>query len=362
MSWSYTGLISLFFFIIAGTIFQSRELRSFEQPRSLALAILGDSGTTGVLNGGQVQATAESLESLAGAVLREDFQPRRNRVFYSTYDYDQSFWWRRYYLKWVARAGAQMDAPDSAFGFRLGHFLGLSPDDMLLVGQDGQKIEALPEQFRRLGEVSKHLPPLVLISFTANDFCHPDFLKLSETQTHEHFETQLSRAWEASRDFLKPHPQGTRILVLAPFEILNLLNNPDVLSTQIKLEGRERATCENLLQAPGKFSVKSWFVHRTLNAVCPTVTRVRQNRGLAAADEGLKKLEKIQEVLNKAWEAQIQTLQRSVVAPDLRFEYIKSTREIAFTKGDVASDCFHPSATGHEKIARALQSYLESHP
>src|SRR6185437_9876615 len=108
------------------------------------------------------------------------------RVFYSHREYEDAN--LKSLLKAQMDLFARLDVPENSFGYKVGRDLGILPSDIVLVGQDGVKVETIPAQFGRIFEMhTSTLPPYVLLSFTANDMCDESVLTESVDKWSEHF-------------------------------------------------------------------------------------------------------------------------------------------------------------------------------
>ncbi len=333
------------------------------------LAIVGDSGVTGAASSSALEAKAETLLSLflhtvngtphaAQLPLLQDFPtPQRfgieqieplTRVPYSRKEYDLANGRLGILLLNLgARLSQKLDVHENSFGYMIGRALSIQSRDIVLVGQDGVGIQSIPAQFARIYEMqTQTLPPLILVSFTANDFCDASVFKNSLQKTTLEFKTSLARAWQETEPYLKAHPLGTRIVVLAPLDVVQVVTNPQVLAQRVEVEGQGQITCGQLRNGNNKLTIASWLVLRTLNLMCPSVTQaLNQNQ------EHLRFLRQIQMEFSAIWKKQVEFLNAQHSPPALQWEYLEDIRSLVYSDGDVSNDCFHPSARGHAKLA-----------
>jgi hypothetical protein len=320
------------------------------------MAIVGDSGTTGAASAPDIEPTLPKLLGLLFDFFT-DARVRRyslgrveplTRVLYSRAEYKGAG------IKLLLNAGAKLslrlDVHEHGFGYLIGRALGLKARDIVLVGQDGVKIETIAEQFGRIYEMrTKTLPPYILLSYTANDLCDERVFDSSPEHWAEGFKDTLASTWREAEPFLKAHPRGTKIAVLAPLDVVGVMTNPGILSQKVNVEGQGEITCGELRRGETHFSLSSWMVLRMLNLMCPSVTSTRPEDG-----ERLQRLRRVQELFSEAWKTQIDALNRQHEGKGLSWVYLESVRQISFSGGDVGNDCFHPSASGHAKLADAI--------
>jgi len=333
------------------------------------MAIVGDSGTTGA-------ASSPNLEPMFGNIWDHFWSAVRNprvqtelpllaefpaserwhfdsvqpltRVPYSRQEYeDEGNFVSRFFLNQSVKVFSKLDVPEHAFGYMVGRGLGIKPSDIVLVGQDGVMVETIPAQFGRIYEMkTKTLPPLVLVSYTANDLCDERVIDEPLEKWAGRFKANLGEAWIAAEPYLKAHPRGTHIVVLAPLDVVNVITNPEVLSQTTNVEGEGQMTCAEVRRGLTSWAPTAWIVSRMLTRMCPSVTETHVND-----TERLTRLKDLQLAFNEAWKSEIQELNAQYASKNIRWSYLESARDLHFAKGDVGNDCFHPSVRGHAKLA-----------
>jgi lysophospholipase L1-like esterase len=295
------------------------------------LAIVGDSGVTGAASSPDLDPR---IESLLAEILRlksesAEESPPLTRIASGNH--------------WAQK----IDRPTNSFGYLVGRGLGVKPNDIVLVGEDGTTISTLPEQMQRIYKMrTPTLPPIVLVSFTANDLCDEKIFSQSEEITVNQFKKNMNLAWAQAKPFLRAHKTGTRIVVLAPLDVVNVITNPDILAQKVNVEGRGQVTCGEVHQASNNFDLSTLIIARMLNRLCPSVTETSRGQR-----DRIYRLRSLQRQYGEVWVNQLKVLSARYASEGLRFEYIEGTRTLNFTTGDVANDCFHPSKQGHRKIA-----------
>lgn len=346
---------------------QDRQLPDLVHPDNW-MAIVGDSGVTGAASGANIEATADNLWTQFWQALTQprhnpqppppavfkaqapdfamDTVPPLTRVPYASSEISGNpvtKWW----LNFMERLSLQIDTPEQSFGYLVGRKLGLAPSDIVLVGQDGVRVDSIAVQFERIFSMNTPtLPPLILISYTANDLCDEKVFGESVEARTAAFEQRLSIAWQKAAPLLKAHPRGTRIYVLAPFNVGAVMTSPGVLTQTVNVEGQGQITCGQLRNGDLSFSPSAFFVLRLLNRMCPSVTQTHLH------DQArLDHIAKVQTAFIAAWERQIATLNAKYKSLNITWTLIHQTHAIPLEAGDVGKDCFHPSLRGHAKIA-----------
>ncbi len=304
------------------------------------LAIVGDSGVTGAASAPDLEPTVSSLidhltEAPPVAAL--------TRIFYAP---QESVW-----LGLGAKLAQRLDVPEHSFAYTVGRALQVAAQDIVLVAQDGVRVDTIAMQFARIFALpTATLPPLVLVSFTANDLCDIRVFAHGPDEWAASYRVSLASAWDAAAPYLKPHPRGTRIAVLAPLDVINVVTNPEIMAQAVNIEGQGQVTCGKLRGGELKASgLSSWLVLRMLNLMCPSVTSTRPGDA-----PHLAHLRAVLAAFNNAWKAEIETLNARFQGRGLSWRYLEDVRDLKFTTGDVGHDCFHPSARGHAKIAEVV--------
>lgn len=320
------------------------------------MAIVGDSGVTGAASSARIEATVSNLGSLFMSFLREDrgysqSKEPLTRVMFSGEEYKiAGNRFKVLLMNLGAKLALRLDVPENSFGYIVGRKLGIPARDIVLVGQDGVMVETIPHQFARIFEMrTSTLPPNVLLSYTANDLCDVRIFEQPLEVTADKFKDSLKMAWERAAPYMKAHRKGTRIFVLAPFDIVNLITNPDVLAQKVNVEGQGEITCGQLRHGEHTLTFGAWFMLRTLNLMCPSVTQTHLEDS-----ENLARLRDVQNAFSEAWRAQIDQLNLEYNSKEIKFQYVEATRTLPFATGDLGNDCFHPSAQGHKKIAESV--------
>lgn len=336
------------------------------------IAIVGDSGVTGAASSKSIEPTvanlfAHILSFLTRATVKTEVPPLEEfpaperfhltkiepltRVPYSRAEFKQGGGWIGHLgMNLGAKLSLALDVPEHGFGYLVGSALGVKASDIVLVGQDGVMIKTLGQQFGRIFEMrTKTLPPLVLVSFTANDLCDKRVFERSAEEWAEGFKQALAKAWDDAKPYLQAHARGTRIVVLAPLDVVNVITNPEVLAQITNVEGQGEITCGQLRHGKTRLTVSSWFIMRMLNLMCPSVTTTQPEDTVR-----LDHLRRVQDLFGEAWKAQIAHLNAQYAEKRIQWIYLEAVRELKFSTGDVGNDCFHPSVRGHSKLAELI--------
>jgi|GEM_PF-5518694 len=333
------------------------------------MAVIGDSGSTGAASNPDLVATATNL---LGHALSFGWNSRMTATLPDLANYPNP---QRFGIKTVepmtrvlysaaelsaaqqngsvatlnfgAKAALALDTQEHGNGYMIGRGLGIEAQDIVLVGQDGKRFAQIPEQFERIYEMqTTTLPPLVLMSFTANDFCGGDIFDRPLAEIRERFERNLREAWEASARFLKAHPRGTKIVVLPALEVANVLTNRDLLQQTIPFQGMGEVTCQRLRENE---EMNGFLTAKTVEALGGSCRAVLRTKPSDAAR--VQVIRNVQNELNQVWLAQIAKLNERYSGQGIQWLYLEEMRALRWSKGDLGSDCFHPGVRAHAKIA-----------
>jgi len=293
------------------------------KPDELWLGFVGDSSATGAASHPDFRATFAGIFSAA----TKSLNPKERlispiRVMYTTEEY--------------------------SFGYQIGQLLRLPPDRIVIAAEDGAKINSMHTQMLRLLAVgSPTLPPVIFVSYMANDICPKEVFKEDIELFRSNYAGEIQKQFDAIAQ-LPPSKLGTKIYILQPLDLVNVLANPDLLSQKVPLESHKDVTCEQL--RAGTFGNDfSKFMQNSLRGECPGIFNLTNNPG-----QHLGQVRTLQD-------AQAEVLNNAITNFNLRGLRIKMTlakspREIRLSAGDLANDCFHPSQLGAAKIALQLMA------
>lgn len=350
------------------------ELRPHKQPNVSRLknpdhwmVIIGDSGATG--SGGYKNLKPNAL-NLLGHVTDFLFEPERThrtpplrdfvnpqrfniqsvepltRIVYSMAEFEEAAKKGDVAsLNLGAKGSLAIDAQESTNGYLIGRTLGIDAADIVMVAQGGTRVNSIATQFQRIYEMQTHtLPPLVLMSYTANDFCHPKIFTDPLEQLRSRFKESLQQSWQKSERYLHAHSKGTRIVVLAALDVANVLTNESIMNQKVQFQGGQ-TTCGNVRRG----EVQGMLSETTLNALSSMCKSVLQTKPTDL--DRLARIRTIQNEFNEIWKQQIAELNAKFHDKKIEWTYVESVRDIKFEEGDVGNDCFHPGGNGHARIA-----------
>ncbi len=319
------------------------------KPGEFWIGIVGDSSTTGAAASPHFHATwASMFDNTVGNMEPSEPLPPPIRVMYTTSEFKKAdHEGQAMELNIQSGLSQKIDTEEYSFGYILGKKIGLSPDRIVLAGQDGTRISSLFTQFERLLAVgSPGLPPLILVSYVANDLCPSDNFSNPVDRFRERYTSDLQKQFEQIAH-LQASPNGTRVVFVAPLDIGNVLSNANLLSQKIRIESHRDVTCQQLRDNAVGGNDFTKLMQNTLRGEC---------RGLfAQSNNPAQKLAQVRALQ----EAQTAALTESIDQFNARnlpikMQYAASAKQIDFQAGDLANDCFHPGKTGAERIADQL--------
>ncbi|MGE4132248.1 MAG: SGNH/GDSL hydrolase family protein [Bdellovibrionales bacterium] len=346
--WIFVLVIVLLMAIIVVSARIQPEATSASVPASFA--ILGDSTVTGAAIDSTLEATWASLWNH----LQIEQQPRdgwkTNRVYYSQQEVEDAFFFQRWGLKWRRKMARSLDQPEQGFAAQAARELGLNANQVLMTAQDGAKIETLSDQFQRIREWNRgELPETTIVAFTANDLCSDQVLSQPLEHTLADFRAQQEEQWAASMADFRASPAGSRILIVAPLSVTELVTNQELLDQPVRLAG-QITTCGHLRRGDGpRLSLWDWPLERMITRMCPAVSSTHPED-----QERIARIQAIQKGFAEIWRNTVAELNKRHVNEKFSFFFWNPPTDLRFTSGDLTNDCFHLSARGHRKMAEAL--------
>lgn len=356
-----------FFFTLA--FLNGPNSRADESPtEGFWMAIVGDSSTTGAATSPAIKADFKKLGQQAldamttgqgrpVSLTRQDFpdpdyfhitDPVQAPARIYPEDLKQkkaTKFWDKFRLGTQKKITQQIDTEEFSFGYLIGRRLNLKPEQIFIAGKDGAGIRSMAYQFHLIKKAKGGLPPLILVSYVANDICSPKAMDESLGSYMDRFRQKLSKQIQKIQR-MKPAEGGTIVMVLAPLDLTNLLTNQELLSQTIDFQGHN-LTCEQVRigNAPGGALGKQ--MQHVLSGECRGILNPE-----TLTSEKIDKLKALQQAQIDIWSQLVADLPKS--GRGFQWYLAPSTHQIQFERGDLANDCFHPSKTGQARIAKDL--------
>lgn len=289
------------------------------------------------------------------------------RVTYSRREYSeakQKGYSYLFDLQGGSKLSRAFDLTENSFAYLISQSLNIPGDQVLMVAQDGKKVNTLSEQLERVMESEKTLPPLLLISYGLNDICHPDEVNGDIAEFKKRFKQTVREQLQAIA-VQPPAAQGTTVLISAPLDATNLMNNSKLMSQRIPFEGAAIFDIPGINFVLGKdYGTVSCTELRDKSFKRQTVPGLALRNMLIGECKGLRsdtsdiesrvvKVRALQTAQIDAWKESLAEFS----VPGITWLFGDSIREIQFVAGDLANDCFHPSPLAHAKIARQFLSH-----
>lgn len=253
------------------------------------------------------------------------------------------------------RASRVVDTPEYTFGYFVGRKMGVKGSDVVLVGQDGVRVDSIAKQFERLNVLQEPtLPPLIFVSFTANDLCDNGIFEESVEARAAKFEQEIRKQFSIVFKKHQPHRRTSRIVVLAPLDVVNVLTNPSLLEQVTDFQGLGKVKCKTLREG----SLPKWNLSEAMRGalvgMCSSVL------GSSAKDHSrIQKIRNVQTAFGEVWKKLIAEWQAGAAPRGFHFQYVESIRGLNFQAGDLGNDCFHPGIRAHQKIADEVLGFLK---
>lgn len=236
-----------------------------------------------------------------------------------------------------------IDNEEYSFGYMVGRALGFKGNDIWIAAQDGKRIATLGLQVERLlGMNPRHLPKLILVSYTGNDMCSEEILKHDISDVVKNYRKTLYHELKKVLNF-PPHPELTTLVFVAPVNILSVVTNEKILAKPVLRDGKWSMCLDQRQNS-------KHFFNSILTRMCPAVLKTK------STDE--KRVAHLRSIYNGFVEVQRQLL-AAISAPGFRLKFIAESSYIDFDQEDVANDCFHLSVKGQSKLAQTILRNLQ---
>jgi hypothetical protein len=325
-----------------------------------SLAILGDSGATGVVADPRYFLDVDPQSGFP-TIHQEEQSPERYKEVYDSMGISWPLTGNPQRLpvplgKYVGLALLAtlpgVDLVKMSWGYLLGRALGLQPEDIVFAAVDGQKISQLKNQVNALRDhFQGKLPDLTIISFTANDFCNAGVLNPDQQkEVLRKYQTTLESSL-VDLASTRTLASGGRVIFMAPLPVVQIISTP-ALQKKIVSVADEKFSCGEIHDPSSKKMVGDRNLLRSLRQLCPAVLQ-----NAPANSDRAKQVEKLFKRV-----VQIQkTVMANIAAtqPPTPVEYFEDSFQLSLAPEDIANDCFHPSIYGHRKIALSLRRFLQ---
>lgn len=255
-----------------------------------------------------------------------------------------------------ARGSMQIDLLQYSFPYFVGHGLGLTAERIVYAAQDGQRIESISRQFERIMSVKEihmrnYLPRWILISYTANDFCRQDVFSANPTLLTSDYSASIIDQLQQAQQKYRPHPLGTKVILMAPFSVPQLISNPKLLGKKIRFyDNTTLVKCEDLRGSnfkalTGKFQVK---LVQALQGMCSSILKSDPNDPNTTSFF-TKLFDNIVDI-----QATATRKLNTFAKPGWEFIHFRKNYDFNLESTDLSNDCFHPGLNLHIKVAREL--------
>ena len=337
--------MSHFFLLLFGLIIT-------HSANAATVAIVGDSTNTGIFTDSRLELNIDSLSSVLEDPSGLEDKQNVKRLFHSKRQKVQSeFWivneiWQRFTSVFLEKiSGSWFQSLD------------LNEKQILVAAGNGDKITSVINQFSAINEaVNGVMPDETFIFFSGLDLCAISPEYITSPEDYEASLKVLSRYVRLNFSQL----EGKTMYVLAPLNILQLVSSSAVLNSKRTLNDETKSCAylqkENFTLTSKKQNLVSSFLVNSitsLSAICPTVFALHKdsNQELRLMLSGY--LTAYRKALKK-W-----ATESELIDGGLNIVYLESTKDIQFGGDDIASDCFHLSKTGQEKIGQSIQQELK---
>ena len=287
-------------------------------------------------------------DSLVPLITGETVQPERVLRIYDSPGYRSGFFARSF----ENRASRFADCEECSYAYTVARNMGVPANNVFFAGQGGADIQELDNQLRRLALPLGHLPDTVLVSFTANSICGEHNADRTFDDRYEWYKRRMrSRLNEALSEVVAA-PGGTKFYVVAAADVSNVLTNPKILNRPIYSyypDGSfsRSSTCRDMRNG----------THATTNGSGRDIVAGMCRYLMYTSPDDTERVEHIADLHAAVVKAHREVTEEFALGnqyPGVSFEFLDSILNVEFETEDVSPDCFHPSTSGHDKIADIL--------
>lgn len=263
-----------------------------------------------------------------------------------------------------------LDTEEYSWGFLLSRLAQIQANEVVIAARDGEKsLHARPQVDRILEANGGKAPLHTFLFYTGNDLCAPDV----QLATHiDDYQENIEVAVRYMINNAEVSKGPAHIWLVDPVGLLQLVTSPSIAQKQVPAFGKTM-TCSDLqggrnlldksaaastvgnpssVEEMEKESLRAglramfdFLLGRGPQQLCPSLfSRDGSESQLQLSEllQGYRRgLDKIQKKLNQA-------------SPNFRVHHVQASSKVIFEGEDIANDCFHLSAQGQLKVAKAV--------
>lgn len=264
-------------------------------------------------------------------------------------------------LNLSARGSMKIDLLQYSHPYFVGSYFGVTPENMFYVAQDGQRTDSIARQFDRFNTIPQiakrgYLPELIVISFTANDFCSEEVLQKSPEVLALEYRRVLTNQLTEIRKKFRAHPLTTHLVLMAPLNVAQIFENQALLRRTVPFMGKT-ATCSALREHSEQLfdSPLRTKAFNGLLGMCPAVLKTK------LGDQ--RRIEHFKAIFDNVIKVQTEVV--AALSTETRdgwtYSHFKDSYDLRFDTLDSANDCFHPGLGAHIKLAKLMITHLKRH-
>lgn len=258
-----------------------------------------------------------------------------------------------------------LEAHSLSYGYLLGRKLGVSPENILIAGENGTTTaHAWIHAARLLDARRGDLPSKVIFFYTGNDLCAAH---ISRVTTPEDYGASLLKGMKYLALNGNVSLRGTKIFIPSFLTVTSILHEPSILAKKIKLHGDE-VTCQEARKrffardpkAAAKDDVTDPKYVYFSQMMPPNPVQFCQTLFGPGWDDAAQvsllanRIRSFRDAQKKAVEDFNSWRGKKLPAKSIDAVYVAGTETLKFDANDVGADCFHLSPIGQAKIANAL--------
>lgn len=345
--------------LIAASVIANLSPNAFgaSSPPSGPVFILGDDNAVGTAaNPRFTLDPVELVREMASPSSNPTTEPTR-RAWPAFGDFTGSFDWVTDALR-TSLAAVFLESPTDGALTRLAQSLGHSPLETIVAARTGDTAASAVAQLRRALLVTNgQLPTRVLAQFGMSDACLGGGVPTPAAD----FELDVTNLLDAINAL--PSKDPIEIILVPSPSLTTVLSAPDVLEKRTLAAGRSMSCRDYRRQVlslgetpiPNSVSAATATLLRRLSlvpvATCPAAFIDPDSPTAAALVTRMANtLRDYNEALARVASEHAKRL------PKIRVRWLPKAADLSFGPADVAADCVHLSARGHQRVLEALQA------
>jgi len=252
-----------------------------------------------------------------------------------------------------------LNTEEYSWAYQVAKKLGVPGKKIFFASTNGARSANFSVQVQRFLSLSGgKLPKFIFVMFTGNDLCSPYGDGVTSAEL---FHSNMEAGIKMLSDGIQ-HPEGTRLVLAGILPITQLYQSASIMDKKVKAHGKEvscRELRETSFMRPESTPAKNLIPAKFSQVFPPNPSLMCPN--LFAPEKLMK--DQISEVATTAslYRDQLETMVKGFSSKTKGFtiDYIRDLSKLTLDASDIATDCFHLSILGHQKIASKVLATMD---